>query len=210
VSFTVVRQPKQRRPRRPSTVVWVDVGLRHLATLSTGEQVQNLRPLQTSLRKLRRLQRRLDRQRRANNPANYDERGRAKPGRREWVKSRRMLSSEARVGRLHERVANQRRERAHRLTTALVREFGVIAAETLNIAGMQANRRLARHISDAGWGMVLAQLDYKTSWAGYELVSADRFYPSSKTCSGCGTVKAKLSLSERVFDCEACGLAARP
>jgi putative transposase len=206
VSFTVVRSPKQRRARRPDTVVGVDVGLRHLATLSTGERVANLRPLQASLRKLRRLQRQLDRQRRANNPDNFDERGRVRPGRREWVKSKRMLRTEERIRRLHDRVAHVRREQAHRLTTALTREFGLIAVESLNVAGMKQNARLARHISDAGWGIALAQLKYKTVWAGSRLVSADRFYPSSKTCSGCGTAKAKLSLSERVFVCDACGL----
>jgi putative transposase len=206
VSFTVRRSPKRRRARRPNTVVGVDVGLRHLATVSTGERVENLRPLQASLRRLRRLQRELDRQRRANNPGNYDERGRAKPGRREWVKSRRMLRTESAIRRRHERVANLRREQAHRLTTMLTREFGVIGVEALAVKNLMANRRLARHIGDAGWGIVLAQLKYKTDWAGSELVSADRFYPSSKTCSDCGTAKAKLSLSERVFDCDACGL----
>jgi putative transposase len=68
-----------------------------------------------------------------------------------------------------------------------------------------ANRRLARHIADVGWGTILNQLTYKTAWAGTALVAAGRFYPSSKTCSECGTVKAKLSLSERVFVCEGCG-----
>jgi putative transposase len=206
VSFTVARSPKRRRARRPHTAVGVDVGLRHLATLSTGARVENLRPLQESLRKLGRLERRLDRQRRANNPHNYRPDGTAKPGRRDWVKSRRMLRTEAGIRRLHERVANVRREQAHRLSTMLSREYGLIAVETLNIAGMKADRRLARHISDAGWGIVLAQLKYKTAWAGTILVPADRFYPSSKTCSDCGTVKAKLSLSERVFTCQACGL----
>jgi putative transposase len=206
VSFTVVRSPKRRRARRPHTAVGVDVGLRHLATLSTGARAENLRPLQASLRKLGRLERRLDRQRRASNPGNYRHDGGVKPGRRDWVKSRRMLGTEAAVRRLHERVANVRREQAHRLTTGLTREYGLIAVETLNIAGMQANRGLARHISDAGWGLVLAQLKYKTDWCGSLLERADRFYPSSKTCSGCGTVKAKLSLSERVFTCQACGL----
>ena len=205
VSFTVARSPKRRRARRPSTVVGVDVGIRHLATLSTGERVENLRPLQGALRRQRRLQRQLDRQRRAMNPDNYDERGRARPGRREWVKSKRMLRTEERILRLQERVANVRREQAHRLTTGLTREFGLIAVESLNITGMKQNARLAGHISDAGWGIALAQLRYKTDWAGSELMSAERFYPSSKTCSGCGTVKAKLSLSERVFSCEACG-----
>jgi putative transposase len=205
VSFTVVRSPKRRRARRPRTAVGVDLGLRHLATLSTGARVENLRPLEVSLRKLRRLQRRLDRQRRANNPGNYRPDGQAEPGRRDWARSRRMLRTEGAIRRLHERVANVRREQAHQLTTALTREYGLIAVETLNIAGMKTNRRLARHISDVGWGLALAQLKYKTAWAGSLLEPADRFYPSSKTCSGCGMVKAKLSLSERVFGCEACG-----
>jgi putative transposase len=205
VSFTVSRSPKRHQPRRQNTVVGVDVGLKHLATLSTGARVQNLRPLRGALRRLRRLQRQLDRQRRAMNPDNYDERRRAKPGRRDWVKSKRMLRTEERIRRMHERVANLRREQAHRLTTALTREFGLIAVESLNIAGLRQNARLARHISDAGWGIALAQLSYKTNWAGSRLMSADRFYPSSKTCSDCGAVKAKLSLSERVFNCDACG-----
>jgi putative transposase len=206
VSFTVARSPKQRRVRQPNVAIGVDLGLSRLSTLSTGVRTENLRPLRASLRELRRLQRSLDRQRRANNPDSYNPDGTVKAGRREWVKSRRMLRTEERIRRLHERVANRRREQAHRLTTMLTREYGLVAAEKLNIAGMQANRRLARHIADAGWGIVLAQLKYKTSWAGSTFEQADRYYPSSKTCSGCGTVKTKLSLSERVFSCEACGL----
>jgi len=209
VSFTVRRSPKQRRARRPDTVGGADLGLRHLATLSTGQRVANLRPLQAALRGLRRLQRRLDRQRRANNPGNYLPDGRVKPGARDWVKSRRMLATEERIGRLHERVANLRRHRAHALTTMLAREFGVIGVETLSVKNMQRDKRLARHIADVGWGIVLAQLRYKTSWSeGSLLVAADRFYPSSKTCSSCGTAKAKLARGETVFTCDegACGL----
>src|ERR671918_2796965 len=72
---------------------------------------------------------------------------------------------------------------------------------------MQATRRLARHITDVGWGAILAQLRYKTSWSeGSVLVAADRFFPSSKICSACGAVRAKLALSERIFHCEACRL----
>lgn len=114
-----------------------------------------------------------------------------------------MVRTEARIAVLHERVANLRREQAHQLTTCLTREFGVIGIETLAVKNLIANRRLARHISEVGWGMILAQLRYKTSWStGSRLVAADRFYPSSKTCSGCGAVKAKLCLTERVFTCE--------
>jgi putative transposase len=208
ISFTVARSAKQRSARKPSAAVGVDVGLARLATLSTGQVAVNSRPLQASLRSLRRLQRQLDRQRRANNPANYHPDGRAKKGARTWAKSQRMVRTERRIARLHERVANLRREQAHQLTTSLVREFGVIGVETLAVKNLIANRRLARHIADVGWGTILAQLSYKTSWStGSLLVAADRFYPSSKTCSSCGAVKAKLRLADRVFTCDddACG-----
>ena len=208
ISFTVERLPKQRRARRARAVVGVDVGLVRLATTSTGHAAANSRPLQSALRTLRRLQRQLDRQRRANNPRNYDERGQVKRGRREWSKSQRMLRTERRIAKLHERVANVRREQAHQLTSALVREFGVIGVETLAVKNLLANRRLSRRIADVGWRMVVAQLAYKTSWSkGSLLVAPDRFYPSSKTCSACGAVKAKLRLAERVFTCDdqACG-----
>jgi putative transposase len=117
-----------------------------------------------------------------------------------------MRRTERRIARLHERVANLRREQAHQLTTALTREFGVLGVETLAVKNLMRNRRLARHIADVGWGTVLAQLGYKTSWSdGSVLVAADRFYSSSKTCSCCGAVKAKLRLAERIFTCDACG-----
>jgi putative transposase len=88
----------------------------------------------------------------------------------------------------------------------LAARHDTIVVEDLNVAGMVRNRRLARAISDAGFGELRRQLSYKTTWAGSRLVQADAFYPSSKTCSACGTVKAKLSLSARVFRCESCGL----
>jgi putative transposase len=207
VSFTVERSGKRRRARRPEAAVGVDFGLARLATLSTGATVANARPLQEALRRLRRLQRQLDRQRRTNNPGNYLSDGRAKPGAKRWLKSKRMLRTEECLRRLPERVANLRREHAHQLTTDLTREFGVIGVETLAVKNLMRNRRLARHVADVGWGTILAQLAYKTSWSeGSLLVAADRFYPSSKTCSGCRTVRAKLVLSERVFACHACGL----
>ena len=208
ISFTVERsavlKAASRQPRRPKATVGVDVGLTRLATISTGEAFENARPLGRSLRNLRRLQRQLDRQRRAKNPGNYDEHGRAKSG-RSWAKSHRQTRTQDRVRLLHERVADLRREQAHQLTTALAREFGVIGVETLTVKNLMANHRLARHIADVGWGTIVNQLAYKTSWAGATLVAAGRFYPSSKTCSECATVKAKLSLSERVFTCDACG-----
>ncbi len=81
-----------------------------------------------------------------------------------------------------------------------------MAVEDLNAAGMLTNRRLARVVSDAAFGELRRLLEYKTSWYGTDLVIADRWYPSSKTCSGCGTVKAELALAERTYACDACGL----
>jgi transposase len=209
ISFSVERSRKQRCARRPEAVVGVDLGLTRLATLSTGQAINNPRPLLQALVKLRRLQRKVDRQRRANNPGNYHPDGRVKAGPKSWVRSTRMHETEQRIARLHARVANLRRESAHQLTTALVREYGILGVETLTIRNLMTNRRLARHIADAGWGLILNQLDYKAAWsAGSLLVAADRYFPSSKTCSSCGSVKAKLGLSERVFICDdpVCGL----
>jgi putative transposase len=208
ISFTMQRSAKRRTARKRYAVVGVDVGISRLAKLSTGDAAQNSRPLQASLTTLRRLQRELDRRRRAKNPDNYLPDGRLKPGPRSWATSVRMVRTEQRIAKLHERVADLRREQAHQLTTALVREFGVIGVETLAVNNLMGNRRLARHIGDAGWGMVLVQLAYKTSWSdGSLLVAADRFHPSSKTCSSCRAVKAKLRLADRVFACDddACG-----
>jgi putative transposase len=203
VSFTVERSPKQRRARRPNAVAGLDVGLRHLATVSTGHEVPNGRPLQAALRRLRRLQRRLDRQRRAANPGSYLPDGRIRPGASEWRSSVRMESTRQRIRRLHARVANLRQDQAHQLTTALTREFGIIGVETLAVKNMLRDRRLAREIADVGWGEVLRQLAYKTAWSdGSLLVAADRFYPSSKSCHACGRVKAKLDRGETVFTCD--------
>ena len=203
ISFAVKRSAKLRRARRPRAVVGLDFGLAHLVTLSTGNTVANRRPLEVTRSAMRRLQRQLDRQRRANNPANFLRDGRVRPGKKTWAKSARMVRTERRIAKLHRRAANLRREQAHELTTALVREFGVIAVETLSIANLIANRRLSQRIADAGWGIALGQLRYKTSWSdGSVIVAADRFYPSSKTCSACGAVRDKLRLSDRVFTCD--------
>ena len=110
------------------------------------------------------------------------------------------------LSRVHARTANLRRDALHKLTTTLATQNGTIVVEQLNLAGMLQNRRLARSLADAGLAELRRQLAYKTAWYGSRLVVADRFYPSSKTCSACGWVKAKLTLAERTFTCEACGL----
>lgn len=193
VSFTVEVERAEHSPARPESTVGVDVGIKRLAVLSTGEPVDNPRHLGAAQHRMRALGRALSRK------ANPDRR----TGRRA---SKRWERAAARLARAHAHVANLRRDGLHQLTTRLAREHGTIVVENLNVTGMLANRKLARHIADAGFAEIRRQLAYKTMWNGGRLVVADRWYPSSKTCSGCGAVKAKLALSEREYHCQACGL----
>ena len=200
VSFSVEVQRTDPAPARPDSVIGVDLGVKHLAVLSTPvpdvsdehEMVANPKHLDNAQRKLRRLQRQAARRR------GPDKRSGAEP-------SRRWLAAHVGVRRLHARVANARGDGLHQLSTALTDRFGAIVIEDLHVAGMLANHRLARRIADAGWGELRRQLDYKTRWRGTALIVADRWYPSSKTCSNCGVVKTKLRLIDRVFDCDSCG-----
>ena len=185
VSLTVEVQRTIPAGNGKSSVVGVDVGVRHLAVLSTGAVIPNPRALESSLRKLRRLNRRL---------------ARRTPG------SQRRNQTRRRLARVHARAANLRRDALHKLTSSLATQHGTIVVEQLNVAGMLRNRRLARAISDAGMGELRRLLAYKTQWYGAALVVADPFYPSSKTCSACGWAKAKLTLAERTFCCEICRL----
>ena len=173
----------------------MDVGLRHLAVLSDGRQVPNPAPLQAALRELRRRNRRLDR--RMGPTAPDGSRREPSTG---WLVAKRQLA------RAHAKVANVRRNALHHLTSALAETYGTVVVEHLNVAGMLTNRRLARRLADAGFGELRRQLGYKTAWVGGTLIQADSFFPSSKSCSGCGHVKAKLPLSERTYRCEQCGL----
>ncbi len=193
VAFCVEVDRADRRPARPASVVGVDVGVRHLAVLSTGELVPNPRHLDAAQRRLRTLARRMSR--------------RQGPDRRTGQRpSNRWRVAQTQLGRAHARVAHLRRDGLHKLTTRLAREHGTLVVEDLNVAGMLRNRRLARHIADAGFGELRRQLAYKTEWNGGQLIVADRWYPSSKTCSACGAVKTKLALTERTFTCTICGL----
>jgi putative transposase len=193
VSFTCQVQRAERRPRQPDAVVGVDVGVSNLAVLSTGDLVPNPRHLD---RASRRLQRRAKALSRKQGP---DRRTGRTPSNR-WQRARRNLA------RAHHRVANLRRDGLHQLTTRLAATYGTIVVEDLNVAGMLRNRRLARAIADCGFGELRRHLQYKTAWGGGRFVVADRWFPSWKTCSGCGVVRPKLPLSARTFTCTTCGL----
>lgn len=193
VAFSVEVDQPAPVERTGNRIVGVDLGIKSLAVLSTGEVVPNSRRLTVAQKALRRAQRACARRR------GPDRRTRQEPSQR-WRKAR------ARADKVHTRVANLRRNDTHQLTTRLVRDFDTIVAEDLHVAGMIRNRRLARHIADANWGEIRRQLTYKAERAGARLVVADRWFASSKTCSECGTAKTKLMLSERAYVCMNCGV----
>jgi putative transposase len=194
VAFTVEVQRAIRAPARPDAVLGVDLGVKTLATFSDGRPpMENPKHYDTARRKLARTSRAASRKQ------GPDRRTGRQPSNR-WRKAN------AARNRVHHRTVNLRRDAIHKLTTALAREYGSIVVEDLHVAGMVKNRRLARAISDAGFGEIRRQLTYKTNWNGGTLTVADRWYPSSKTCSRCGVVKTKLRLSERTYTCTTCGL----
>jgi putative transposase len=206
VSFGVEADRADPVTADPASVVGVDIGVTHLAVLSTGEMVPNPKPLSRYARRLARLSAQLARQHKG---------------------SGRRAKTKARIARCHATVADLRVDGLHKLTTRLATTYGTIVVEDLNVAGMTrrpkpvadpdrrggylpnggaAKAGLNRAVLDAAPAELARQLAYKCSWYGARLVTAGRFYPSSKTCSVCGTVKAKLSLAERTFDCERCGV----
>ncbi len=208
-SLTVEAGRHDTAPARPHAAVGVDVGVRHLAVLSSGElPVANPRALEQGRLEVRRLTRRADRQRRANNPDCYRPNGTPIKGRRPTRRSARQRATEAKLGRAHARVANVRRDALHKLTTRLAASYGIVVVERLNAAGLcrGGNRGLRRALHDASLAEIRRQLTYKTAWRGGTLIEAPTFYPSSKTCSGCGATKTKLPLSERTYSCDRCGL----
>ena len=165
------------------TAVGIDLGISHLATLSTGEKIDNPKHDGRELQRKRLLSKSL---------------ARKKKGSKNRDRARQKLA------RLHARVADRRRDHLQKLSTRLVRENQVIVVEDLNIAGMVKNHKLARVISDAAWRMLLSLLSYKCEWYGRDLVKVDRFFPSSKTCSHCGHVVDRLSLDVRRWTCPVC------
>jgi len=178
-------------PDKPATskcvgVIGVDVGIKSLASCSDGKVFENPKSLRRYEDRLAHIQRELCRR----------------------VKgSKNRGKTKAKVARLHYRIANIRSHALHEVTSYLTAKAKpqTIVIEDLNVMGMLQNRHLSKAIADASWRELRRQLEYKCAWRGIDLAVADRFYPSSKKCSECASVKPLLRLSERTFVCESCG-----
>lgn len=170
--------------RSDRTVVGVDLGLRTLATLSDGSiKFPAPKPLRMNLAKVRRLSRSLARKKHHSN--NRDK-------------------AKVKLARLYRKISNIRCDALHKLTSYLVR-YRSIVIEDLNISEMLENRQMSRAIADVGFFEFRRQLLYKSAMASSTVVVADRWYPSSKLCSTCGTKNEDLTLSERHWICLVCG-----
>ncbi|GAA4503351.1 hypothetical protein GCM10023191_056160 [Actinoallomurus oryzae] len=182
VSLAVeVPGPEQAPPT--GAVVGVDLGIKDFAVTSDGGKIANARRLAKRERNLARYQRRM---------------ARKQPGSNNRAKAR------AKVARAHRKVTASRTDFLHKTSARLVRDHDVIVIEDLNIKGMIRNRRLAKAISDCGWGEFRRQLKYKAARHGRHLIVIDRWYPSSKTCSTCGHLLVELPLSTRAWRCPSC------
>ena len=163
--------------------VGIDVGISSLLTTSDGEKIANPKHFNRLYRKLKSAQKELSRKTKG---------------------SSNRYKARLKVAKIHAKIKDARTDFLHKLTTDLVRSNGVIAIEDLAVRNMVKNHKLARSISDAAWGEMFRQLEYKCDWYGRKLVKSDRFFPSSKRCHHCGFVMDKLPLDIRSWDCPSC------
>ena len=162
----------------------IDLGVTSLLTLSTGEKIANPKGFKAKYRNLRRAQKSLSRKQKGSNNR---------------------LKARLKVAKVHQKITDARKDNLHKLTTRLVRENQTIAVEDLAVKNMIKNRKLALAISDASWGELVRQLDYKCDWYGRTLIKIDRGFPSSKRCGNCGHIVNKRPLNIREWDCRNCG-----
>jgi putative transposase len=173
----------QKAPIRSETAVGVDLGIKTFAVLSNGRVFENQKHLTNKLKALRVEQRKLQR-------CVKDSKNREK---------QRIV-----VAKLHEKIANQRKDFTNKVSFYLTENFDTICMEDLDIAGMVKNDKLSRSISEQGWSMLNAQIQYKSEWKGKNYIQIGRFDPSSKRCNCCGSINKHLQLSHRVWTCENC------
>jgi putative transposase len=164
--------------------IGLDVGITSLIATSDGDKITNPKHFKRLKKKLKREQKSLFRKQKG---------------------SRNRQKARLKVAGVHRRISDSRKDFLHKLTTQLVRENQTIVVEDLAIKNMVKNHKLANSISDASWGELVRQLDYKCRWYGRELIRIDRWFPSSKRCGSCGHIVDKMPLNVREWECPSCG-----
>ena len=184
----------EERPKTQSNT-GIDLGLTDFIVLSDGSKVANPKFLSKLQHKLAREQKILAKRRAV-----------AKAANRKLSDSRNYQKQKVKVAKVHEHITNSRTDFLHKLSFNIVKNHDIIAIENLNVKGMVKNHTLAKAISDSSWSTFTTMLAYKAEWYGKTLVKIDRWFPSSKTCSGCGHLltKTELPLSVRSWDCPSC------
>ncbi|WP_013325795.1 RNA-guided endonuclease InsQ/TnpB family protein [Gloeothece verrucosa] len=181
ISFKVEIEPKPTE--KNFDVLGVDLGIASLATCSNGQVFSGVKAYKKLEKKLTKLQ--------------YHNRNKT-------LLSANWYKSQNRIALLHLRIANTRKDYIHKMTTSIAKNHSKVVIEDLNVKGMLKCGKLAKAISDGAFAEIKRQLVYKCELYGSELILADRWFPSSKTCCVCGSKKESLSLCERVFDCQEC------
>ncbi|EAH7543197.1 TPA: RNA-guided endonuclease InsQ/TnpB family protein, partial [Campylobacter jejuni] len=175
-------------------ILGIDMGLKSFVSLSNGLSINAPKPLNKLTRKLKRVSRQLSKK----------QHPKAKGDKTK--KSNNYLKQNLKLRKIHTKIANMRNDFLHKLTSILANHYKYFCVESLNVQGMMKNHNLARSISDVSFFEFKRMLAYKSAYRGNEVIEADRFYPSSKTCHCCGYKKEFLTLSERIFQCENCGI----
>ena len=175
--------PLETPSKKTGKRVGVDLGLKDFLITSEGQRFANPRFLKSFLKELKRHQKHLS---------------------RKTKDSKRKDKQRLKVARLHEKITNSRHNMQHQISSFLIKNYDVIALESLNVKGMMANHKLAQSISDVAWSGFVSKLEYKAQWYGKKVVRIETFFPSSKTCSCCGHQKSKLRLDEREWTCSQC------
>ncbi|GAA0720014.1 RNA-guided endonuclease TnpB family protein [Clostridium malenominatum] len=193
-----VKVQKEEKVKLIPEPLGIDVGIKDLAVCSNGEKYDNINKtpkIKKLEKRLKRLQRRVSRKYEMNRDG------------KKYAKTKNIIKLEAKINKLHKKLTNTRTDYRHKTTTEIVKtKPWRIVVEDLNVSGMMKNRHLSKSISQQGLHEFHTMLEYKCKKYGIEFIRADKWYPSSKTCSECGYIKQKLSLSEREFNCEECGI----
>lgn len=178
---------------KTNSAVGIDLGIKDMAILSTGEKIKNLKFRKQLEEKLKREQRKLSRRALL-----------AKTENRKLSESKNYQKQRIKVAKIHEKIMNKRIDFLNKLSSNIIKNHDIICIETLNTKGLLHNHKLAKSIADVSWASFVNKLEYKAKWYGREIIKIDRLYPSSQICSVCGYRDGKKSLDIREWSCPNC------